>query len=257
MRYSVEQMRESYFQKRDWEKQFPVSYFVFRPLSFYLASFLTLFTNSPSKIAYLGLITGLAGSLALICINSVGIWPGIALLMLFALLDAADGNIARATGNVTYYGKFLDGAIGFIAESLYLPCLAAGLYYDNSRQYYALAALLGPGAGMFILYAGCAAMAALLYSSGLDNMYDFIKSQKEKNSGVAPASITAPIQSSRFRSNRLYKIFINLHAFNAQLVLLAAAACLRAADIFLLFFAAYYLARFIAVTAYYFGNERQ
>lgn len=30
--------RESYSQKKEWGKQFPVSYFIFRPLSFYLAA---------------------------------------------------------------------------------------------------------------------------------------------------------------------------------------------------------------------------
>ena len=34
-------------------------------------------------------------------------------------MDAVDGNIARTTRNVTYYGKFLDGLLGEIIEGSY------------------------------------------------------------------------------------------------------------------------------------------
>ncbi|HBA62167.1 MAG TPA: hypothetical protein DCZ92_15410 [Elusimicrobia bacterium] len=248
-KYSVAQMREGYTQKKEWEKQFPVSYFIFRPLSFYLASFLTNFTNSPSATAYAGFFIGVSGSGLLFFSGTAGIWPGWGLLAFYALLDAADGNIARATKNVTYYGKFLDGTLGIIAEGLYLPCLAAGLYLDGTGSYITngLPGLAPAG----LVAAAFLALTGLLYSARIEAGYDYHAVQKEKAEGTFSGTLTAVIGSSRFRDNLVYRLFINLNAFNVQLLLLAAAALFRAVDIFILLLAAYYAVRFLVCAVYY------
>lgn len=250
--YSVEEIRASYAQKREWEKQFPVSYYIFRPLSFPLAALLSRLTNSAPLIAWSGLAVGLSASWLLLNLGIYGPWPGICGLALFALLDAADGNLARVTGTVTVYGKMLDGMLGKIAEGLYMPALACGLYLDAQSPGGFLRRLqAGNGeTSWLVVVAGFIALCALLYSSLLETAFDYFKLQRAP---AGPADVNAKIGSSRFRGNLFYAVFINLHAFNVQVCLLAAAALFgpRAMAVFAYSLAAYYLVRFAVTFCYY------
>jgi len=52
--YSLAQIRKSLRQKKDWEMQFPLSTWIVRPVSNYLAYVVLRVTKSPSKIALVG-----------------------------------------------------------------------------------------------------------------------------------------------------------------------------------------------------------
>lgn len=252
--YSVSEMKESVAQKRDWERQFPVSRFIYRPVSFYLASFLSRFTNSPEIIAWSGLPVGIAAAWLLLNVGRFGPWPGIAGLALFALLDAVDGNMARATKQVTLYGRMIDGLMGKIAEGIYIPALACGLYLQAQR---------GGGGGLMeliggspeqvswtVIAAGFSALCAMLYCGAIETTYDHLKLKKE---GVAPLDVNAKFGVSRFRGNPLYLVFINLHAFNVQIMLLSLAVLLgpRGPVWFIYLLCAYYLLRLLVFFSYY------
>lgn len=236
-RYTLSDIIASYEQKRDWEKQFPVSRFIFRPASFLLTSLLLRVTSSAPAVAWAGLAVGLAASWFLLNLGTFGPWPGISGLTLFALLDAADGNIARTTGTVSLYGKMLDGMLGKLAEGLYMPALGAGLYFA--------------GGSWHVLAAGFAALAAFLYSSVVEAAFDHFTLMK--NGPAAVPGVSAKIQSSRFRGNPLYATFINLHAFNVQVLLLALAAAAGQAALsgFAYSVASYYIFRMLVVFVYY------
>lgn len=260
--YSTQEMAASYKQKQDWEKQFPVSRFIFRPLSFRVAAMLSRFTNSPEAIAWAGLAVGLAAACLLAGLRYFGPWPGIAALALFALLDAVDGNMARATGNVTLYGKLLDGMLGKIAEGIYLPALACGLYLELSGRPWpaGLPASVWNGfsepAPWLLVVAGFTALCAMLYSGIVETAYDYLKMQKAPSD---PADVKAEIRSSRFRGNFFYSVFINLNAFNVQVLLLAAAAAAGRSGLaaFILAFCAYYALRLLVVFTYYMRSASQ
>lgn len=238
-RYTLADVKASYEQKRDWEKQFPVSRYIFRPASFPLTVLLLRFTASAPAVAWAGLGIGLAASAMLVNIGRFGPWPGIAGLALFALLDAADGNIARTTNSVSLYGKMLDGMLGKIAEGIYMPALGIGLYLTG-----------GPEAWP-TLAAGFTALCAFLYSSIVESAFDLFFLQKK--GPAAAAAVTAKIGSSRFRGDPLYMMFINVHAFNVQVLLLALAATAGPSAIghFVYFLAFYYVVRFAVVLTYY------
>ena len=248
-KYSLSQIKNAYIQKKDWEKQFPVSYFLFRPISFYLTYLVLLITKSPSRVAWVGFAIGLLGCFSLLFLSSLTIWPGILLLMLCALSDAVDGNIARVTKNVTYYGKFLDGVLGIIVEGSYCFWLGLGLYLDSGNSYIG-SLLVGYDKILFIL-AGVAIMSGILYSSKIEGAYDKFMIQKKKVEGTFQESLTANIQSSTYRKHWWYLLFVNLHAFNLQLIILALCAALHIVDLFLFFFALYYLFRLLATMAFY------
>lgn len=254
--YTFADVVASYAQKREWEKQFPVSRYLFRPLSFPLAYLVLRFTDSAGAVAWAGLGVGLAASYLLFSLAQFGPWPGIAGLFLFALLDAVDGNIARTTQNVTLYGKMLDGMLGKIAEGIYMPALACGLYLDLSGGL-SPALALAAGGNYFaelppwlLVAAGFTALCAMLYAGIVETTYDCMKLQKAQ--GPA-ADIKAEIRSSRFRGNFFYAVFINLAAFNVQVLLLAAAAAAgtRGLALFVLAFCAYHTLRLLVFFAYY------
>lgn len=250
-RYTLSDVVASYEQKRDWERQFPVSRFLFRPLSFPLAAFLLRFTESAAAVAWFGLAVGLAASWLLVELRAFGPWPGIAGLALFALLDAADGNIARTTKSVTLYGKMLDGLLGRLAEGIYMPALACGLYLAYGPGGSLLDLLRGGRVSWLVPAAGFAALAASLYAATIEAYFDLYSLQKA--APPSPPDVNARIGSSRFRGNPLYFLFINLHAFNVQVLLLAAAAVAgpRGLEAFVNGLAAYYLLRLGVVFCYY------
>lgn len=246
--YTVAEIRASYEQKREWERQFPVSFYLFRPFSFRLTAILSLFTNSPQAIAWAGLAIGAAACGLLAWRGTYGVWPGIAGLALFALLDACDGNMARVTGSVTRYGKLLDGALGKLVEGLYLPALSAGLYFSaNARFPWDMAR-----PSVWLLLSGFAALTFMLYSSYIESAYDAIRNE----AGGGQGNVNSRIGSSRFRGNVFYGVFINLHAFNVQALLLAAAALAGREDLFLFLIAGYYLVRMAVLFTYYLVKGR-
>lgn len=247
-RFSIAEVKSSYEQKRNWERQFPVSYYLFRPLSFPLTALASGLTNSAGAIAWVGLGVGALGCILLFQRDLAGPWPGIACLALFALLDAVDGNMARVTGSVTRYGKFLDGTFGKLAEGLYLPALSAGLYLAERP---ALNGFTATSAGL--LLSGFIALIAMLYSSYIESAYEALRNEAKAG---APPDLNAKIGSSRFRGNIFYSVFINLHAFNLQVLLLALAAFLGGEAAFLALITAYYLIRLAALFTYYIVKAR-
>ncbi|PKM98691.1 MAG: hypothetical protein CVU79_02210 [Elusimicrobia bacterium HGW-Elusimicrobia-3] len=252
--YTVTEMKESLSQKSTWERQFPVTRFIYRPVSFYLASFMSRFTNSPETIVWLGLPVGIAAAWLLLNVGRFGPWPGIAGLALFALLDAVDGNMARATKQVTLYGRMIDGVMGKIAEGIYIPALACGLYLQAQRG--GLRGLTGlmrgspEQASWTVIAAGFTALCAMLYCGAIETAYDHLKLKKD---GPSPLDVNAKFGVSRFSANPLYLVFVNINAFNVQIMLLAGAVLLGPGGPvwFIYLLCAYYLVRLVIYFSYY------
>lgn len=241
--YTFAEVVSSYEQKRDWERQFPVSRFVFRPLSFPLAYLALRLTGSAEAVAWTGLGVGAAASWLFLNLAWTGLWPGICGLFLFALLDAVDGNMARTTGKVTLYGKMLDGTLGKLAEGAYMPALACGLFLAGE------APLVAPAAGF-------TALCAMLYASGVEASFDFFSAQKASRPAARPE---AKIGTSRYSRNPFYLLFINLNAFNVQVLALIAVAAAGGSwpARFVYCLAAYYLLRLAVVFIYYMRRARR
>ncbi|MGD9015129.1 MAG: CDP-alcohol phosphatidyltransferase family protein [Candidatus Omnitrophota bacterium] len=250
-RYSISQIKHAYIQKKDWEKQFPVSYYLFRPISFYVTYLVLLITKSPSVIAWFGLFIGLLGCFSFLFISNLTIWPGILLLLIFALLDAVDGNIARVTKKVTHYGKYLDGIIGIIIEGGYCFWLGLGLYFNPASLGIYNVINLWRNGPILNLLAGVMIMAGILYSRIFEGDYYNHLIQKQRETGAFQGALTQNIRSSTYRRHWWYLLFVNLHAFNLQLILLALCAALGAVDIFLFVLAAYYFVRLLTTMLFY------
>ncbi|MFQ5787213.1 MAG: CDP-alcohol phosphatidyltransferase family protein [Thermodesulfobacteriota bacterium] len=251
-KYSLQQIKSAYIQKKDWERQFPISYFLFRPISFYVTCLVLSVTNSPSKVAWCGFVIGLGGCTSLLFLSTLTIWPGLLLLIIYAVSDAVDGNIARVTRNVTYYGKYLDGVIGNIIEGSYFFCLGLGLYQTPGDSYFLNSLLVIERNNSIIIILASIIVSGRLFSIIVEGSYDVKTIQKQNDEGIFKENhLQATIATSSFRKNIWFLMYTNLNAFNLQLIILSLCAVLNIIDLFLLFFSAYYITRFFATLIFF------
>ncbi|MCB4757356.1 MAG: CDP-alcohol phosphatidyltransferase family protein [Elusimicrobia bacterium] len=236
--YSYKDIKDSYTQKREWEKQFPVSYYLFRPLSFPIAFIVLKLTSSPAKVAWTGFLIGLSGCVALSFSSELSVWTGVILLFLCSLSDAVDGNVARTTKQVTRYGKYLDGILGAVVEGGYGFFLGLGLFRDTGST--------------SLLVAGSLMSLGWFLSSCIVESYAKLLNEKEHTT----QEVTAVIGSSTYRRFFLYRVFMNLHAVNLQLLILVVALTLNLASLFLWMMVAYYAVRTFVFFSFYLWRGR-
>ena len=251
--YSLSDIKKSYYSKKKWEKQFPINYYLVRPLSFILTFIILKFTNSPLQVAWMGALIGWLGCLSFLGIGAAGwiIWVGFLLISIFSVFDAVDGNIARTTGDVTYYGKFVDSAIGETIESSYCFWLGLGLSGNILDVFYESSAFEYKCESIFLLY-GSVIMSGRLFSGFIDLKYEnlYNETSRDGESHSFDDKIQMPeIQMSRFNKNLFYQIFINLNLFNNQLLLLGISIWCDSVEWFMCFFSLYY---FLRATVYFF-----
>lgn len=255
--YTLKEIVGSFEQKRSWEKQFPVNYYIVRPLSFLITYLIIRLTDSPSQVAWIGFIIGLAG-----CVSFLGIpwwtaWPGVILLFAFSLLDAVDGNIARTTGNVTYYGKFLDGLLGEIIEANYCLCIGLGLSVGFSIFPSVTNNIAATNSSIFPLLSGVIIMGGRLFSSFIDLKYEYHLFEKQGANNRVKTNINDKIQSSTFRDKWYYQVFININLLNNQIIILVLCLWFGKITFFLYFLALYYLVRAIIYFIFFLRRAKQ
>ncbi|MDA2929415.1 CDP-alcohol phosphatidyltransferase family protein [Acidobacteria bacterium AH-259-O06] len=255
--YSLSQIKQAHAQKKEYDRQFPLSYFLVRPASFYFSYLILKITESPSRIAYVGLVIGLAGSFFLVLLPEFTVWPGLLLLIIYDLLDASDGNIARVTGNVTRYGKFLDGVVGEIVEGLCWFGLGLGLYRSSGDfpllQY---VGLNEDSVGFVLLLAGLTITVATLYSGQVMSSYYTHYSEHQKGQNVQ-STLTEPVKTSKYRRRWSYLLFVNVSSFDFQLLMFLLCSVFTLLDFFLILYAVFYLCQWIVFTTFYLYRARR
>lgn len=252
MSYSLSQIRGAHAQKKEYDRQFPLSFYGVRPLSFLVSYALLKVTRSPSQVAYAALVIGLAGGMALVLLREISLWPGYLLLVVFILLDASDGNIARVTENVTYYGRFLDGVVGEIVEGGYCFWLGLGLFRQGkSLDWLGLRGSGVTSARMALILAGVSVALGRLYSSRIVAAYYAYCRLKRADPGTAGEDVRATIGTSRYQKFWWYRLFLNLGSIDLQLALLGVCGVFDRADLFLLLFAIFYLFQSLLYTLFY------
>jgi phosphatidylglycerophosphate synthase len=95
---------------------------IFKPVSILVGSFFSKFGISPNAWTLLSLAFAIPGFIALYLHN---LPAGLLLFFISGVIDLIDGAVARATGNETPVGAFLDGVVDrYVEFMLYL-----GLWY--------------------------------------------------------------------------------------------------------------------------------
>jgi phosphatidylglycerophosphate synthase len=95
-----------------------------RPVGSLIASAAAVLRMTPTQVTILGAIAGVAGG-ACLYDERLG-WLAFALLFLHAILDSADGQLARRTGQVSELGRVLDGVGGYVTHIAMYLAVAAG-----------------------------------------------------------------------------------------------------------------------------------
>lgn len=110
--YEIEELADVYF---------------FRPLGFILARLAAAVRLTPTQVTVFGALVGIAGG-AMLYDERLGLYA-FALLIIHGIIDSADGQLARLTGQVTELGRVLDGGAGYLTHAAIYLAIAAGVIH--------------------------------------------------------------------------------------------------------------------------------
>lgn len=102
--------------------------FVLREVSYYPTWLFLKVGISANLITSVGFLIGFIGGLLVAFSNYIGVIVGALLVNLWALLDYADGQVARWNNSSSNYGRFLDNLADTGMAVLIFMCLGAGVF---------------------------------------------------------------------------------------------------------------------------------
>ena len=109
-----------------------VDVYFFRRLGFLVARFAATLRLTPTQVTVFGALVGIAGG-ALLYDQRLGFYA-FALLILHGIIDSADGQLARMTGQVTELGRVLDGGAGYLTHAAIYLAIAAGVMHRGGNS---------------------------------------------------------------------------------------------------------------------------
>jgi hypothetical protein len=105
--------------------------YFFRPLGLIIARGGRALGMTPTHLTVVGTMIGVTGG-ALLSNEQRGVFA-FALLILYSIIDSADGQLARMTGQVTELGRVLDGVGGYVTHgAIYLAIVAGAIHRGGS-----------------------------------------------------------------------------------------------------------------------------
>ncbi len=173
MKITIKDIKEKYIASKSSEKRFLWTYYVRRPISYYLALPFIQLGVSANKITLIWLIIGVIGSLLLASGEYITMIIGISLIELALILDCVDGHVARFS-KPTAVGYILDDLAGTIIYASSMFTLGVGL----SKQTTLLDVLNIPHDNYTLIYLGFMATLIALLSWGLKYEWKWQKSEK-------------------------------------------------------------------------------
>ncbi len=102
--------------------------FVFRPISYPVSWLFLRLGVSPNGVTYVSMLFCVIAFILTLFPVVVFHWLAIAFFFVFAVLDCADGNMARTIGKKTVYGGFVDAMGGYLAYSTQLFSVGLSCY---------------------------------------------------------------------------------------------------------------------------------
>jgi CDP-alcohol phosphatidyltransferase len=104
----------------------------FRPLGSIIARGGRALAMTPTHLTVVATLVGIMGG-ALLYDERLGIFA-FTLLILYGIIDSADGQLARMTGQVTELGRVLDGAGGYVAHGAIYFTIAVGVMHRGGSS---------------------------------------------------------------------------------------------------------------------------
>ena len=140
---SVKNVRASYLSAPDTEfYDYSLARFFFRPVSFWLSVGFLRLGCTPNQITWVSWLFALAGCFGFVLGGDQENFISFTFIIIWALLDYADGSMARFLQQRTSFGHFID-VIGAYYVIAFLPiCMAIGVvnsgHFSEAFNYYCL-----------------------------------------------------------------------------------------------------------------------
>ncbi len=118
------QSREDQFYQMGW-----VERNILRRVSIYFTKFFLIIGASANQVTSLSFLIAIIGGVFLTFANPIYWIIGALLLLLFTVLDLADGEVARYRGSASPSGAFWDAITGLAIWQYTLACMSFGIYH--------------------------------------------------------------------------------------------------------------------------------
>lgn len=187
--YTLRQIKDSYNPAADGTSWIARS--ILRPISFYLTFLMLKFKVTANQATVLGFIFGISSSAFFITGQKALLGWGVFFYLLFYVYDFIDGNIARVTDTASYYGKFFDGIVDVVVETLLPFSLAVGFFFA--------------GHSLVFLFIGVVAAMLLLFAAFIINRASFFNRWVRMEEGNEKINLN-PINSNRMPVKKIYAI---------------------------------------------------
>jgi phosphatidylglycerophosphate synthase len=112
------------------EVEEPIDVWIHRPLAYVLARAVFDLPISPDAVTALSILAGLASAVTLVSGFAHHLQVGGALLFASAVLDCADGQLARMRGTSSIFGRMLDGCADLITIGAVAPATVWVMWRD-------------------------------------------------------------------------------------------------------------------------------
>ncbi|SPC33793.1 CDP-alcohol phosphatidyltransferase family protein [Candidatus Nitrosocaldus cavascurensis] len=233
MKVSIDELKKRYLETKAHEKGWIWTYYVRRPISYYLAIFFLYFDISANKVTLLFLFTGVIGSLLLALGDYIMFILGALLIELAIILDCVDGNIARVRGSTTL-GSVLDvwsGEIILVLSLFMLGVGLSGLANENMITLYILNNIISTTNGNIFLYIGSLTAIVSLASWAARNSWRVISKNFDDMKPTINGNIMKKLIENIFHYSGAYSLTMLIAAiFNILdlfLLLVGSAYCVN------------------------------
>ncbi len=125
------------------EVETPLDLWFFRPLAYLVVRLVWPTPISANQLTGMSLVTGVFASLCFLSTSPEWVRAGVGLMLFYAVLDCADGQLARARGTSSRFGRILDGSSDYLVGVLSTATLGWHLW-----QLHGLWGVVSVGVGM-------------------------------------------------------------------------------------------------------------
>lgn len=113
---TLQEIKEAHVSRWWYEQYLPLNTYIFRPIGFRLTWIAVRMGLSSEAVSWFSAVVGVAGCVLLLSGSRVTLPVGLALLVVFNLLDCVDGDVARCMRTQNPYGRFLDSVCGGVID---------------------------------------------------------------------------------------------------------------------------------------------
>ena len=128
------------------EIEAPTDIYFSTPIGGWIAGLAEKAGLTPSQVTIIGAAVGVAGG-ALLYSERLGL-VAFALLIAHGLIDSADGQLARRTGQVSEFGRVLDGVAGYVTHAAMFVGIVLGHIHRGGSNWILLWMLLAAAAAI-------------------------------------------------------------------------------------------------------------